>query len=107
MTTITLTCGCHELELGLLLDGSWGWHNHKRLIDLAENAHMIVGEDDEHFLNAYDRGDDLEQDSIERVIDLMDAAEQWLNNLCPDGYRFGWSDGEFFLMSDEWWEANE
>ena len=39
---------------------------------------------------------------------LFDAAEQvetWLNDqVAPEGYSFGWSDGEFMLWSDASWQ---
>ena len=38
-------------------------------------------------------------------VELADKAEEWLNeNVAPEGFRYGWCDGEFFLQSDEWWE---
>ncbi len=38
-------------------------------------------------------------------MDAADEAEVWLNaTVAPEGYSFGWSDGEFFLWSDQDWE---
>lgn len=34
----------------------------------------------------------------------VDSAEDYLNELTPDGYQFGFSDGDFFLANDVWWE---
>jgi hypothetical protein len=38
-------------------------------------------------------------------VDLADVAERWLNDrIAPDGYSFGWHDGEFFLWTTAEWE---
>lgn len=41
-------------------------------------------------------------DDEHEVLDYAaDEAELWLNdNVAPDGYVFGWVDGEFYLMVD-------
>lgn len=37
--------------------------------------------------------------------DGSDKAENWLNeNAAPDGFSFGWWEGEFFLWTTEQWE---
>ena len=58
--------------------------------------------------------DDTASTCLERVdvasvvIDqggMADDAETWLNeHVAPEGYQFGWHDGEFFLWSNEEWE---
>jgi len=40
------------------------------------------------------------------VIETADDAEVYLNTLVPDGYSFGWSDGEYFLANDAWWSLD-
>jgi hypothetical protein len=41
------------------------------------------------------------------LADGAEDAEQWLNDFAaPDGYSFGWHEGEFFLWSDEQWEES-
>jgi hypothetical protein len=36
---------------------------------------------------------------------LLDGAVEWLNeHVAPEGFAFGWMDGDFFLQPDEWWE---
>ena len=45
-----------------------------------------------------------EEDFFQTVVIASEEAEEYLNSICPDGYSFGWHDGEFFLMDAEWWE---
>lgn len=41
----------------------------------------------------------------EVMLDASDDVESWLNeHAAPEGYSFGWQDGEFFLASSAWWE---
>lgn len=36
---------------------------------------------------------------------LAESAEAWLNaNVAPDGWAFGWHDGEFMLWPDSDWQ---
>lgn len=34
----------------------------------------------------------------------VESAEDYLNTLTPNNYQFGFSDGDFFLANDAWWE---
>lgn len=34
---------------------------------------------------------------------IADEATDYLDTLAPEGYAFGWHEGNLFLMSDEWW----
>lgn len=44
----------------------------------------------------------------EEIIWASDVAEAWLNNnIAPEGFSFGWFDGEFFLWADAQWEDGE
>ena len=36
--------------------------------------------------------------------EMVDLYEQWMNEyIAPEGFSFGWHDGEFFLWSDQTW----
>lgn len=35
---------------------------------------------------------------------VADDAEDYLNSIAPEGYSFGWHDGDFFMQSGEWWD---
>lgn len=40
--------------------------------------------------------------------EVVNDAEQWLNDaVAPEGYSFGWHDGEFFFQPDYWWCEGE
>lgn len=40
--------------------------------------------------------------------EIVDDAERWLNEaVAPEGYSFGWHDGEFFFQPDYWWCEGE
>lgn len=82
--------GVSEDDAGCWVDGHWGWKAPLRVIQIA-----------------YDFGYSGLMFDVENLDDMWDAAEEaedWLNeNIAPEGYSFGWFDGEFFLWSwDEW-----
>lgn len=37
------------------------------------------------------------------VAEVYDAALNFLNTLVPDGYSFGWCEGNFYLANKAWW----
>ena len=90
------TTNGHAVEVGLVLDGHYGWHNHARMIAEAVGLGYEVSDADQAIIDRYDSGDQ-QDDDFEIVHDLMDDAERWLNEHTDDGYLWHWSDGEFFL----------
>lgn len=108
---------------GCWIGGGWGWKGSTRLIDIAHGHGFPLDADDRAIIAAYDSGSDepvtlasgevIDADSIGGcVIDqgsLADTAEQWLNDhIAPEGYSFGWHDGEFFLWSAaDWCDASD
>jgi hypothetical protein len=47
----------------------------------------------------------ISDDEEEQLMWTVDDVESWMNeNIAPEGYSFGWLDGEFFLGSASWWE---
>jgi hypothetical protein len=42
----------------------------------------------------------------EDVVEAADDAEEFLNEMTPDGYSFGWSDGDYFLANEAWWSLD-
>lgn len=47
----------------------------------------------------------LDDDEHEKLMDAADEVEAWMNeHLAPEGFSFGWHDGEFFLWANETWE---
>lgn len=83
---------CSSADAGCWVDGHWGWKGSSRVIQIA-NEFGWKG-----YLANLD-------DDDESIYDASDEAEQWMNqNVAPDGYSFGWHDGEWFLWSYEDWE---
>lgn len=99
-------------DAGCWIDGHWGQY---------ATAHMVLraselGYADAEVIELANRklgsmypapGPDLADEEEESLYDASDEVEQWLNeNVTPEGYSFGWHDGEFFLWSDEEWEQD-
>ena len=81
-----------DLQRGCWIEGSWGQYGVVRLQEIAE-AYGWTGER-------------LDADA-EFVNDAADEAEAYMNeSVAPEGYSFGWHDGEFFLWSDADWEES-
>lgn len=102
-------------DAGCWIDGHWGQYGSTRLIEIARGFGWQLTDEEIAALVAYTGGaetftqsDGTEADTADWILNqggLADAAEEWMNeNVAPDGYSFGWNDGEFFLGSSEWWE---
>jgi len=95
-------------DAGCWIDGRQGQYATPTLVQIAQ-AHgwgQEVGEGTDYDLsNQWIRGKELTNTEVEKVISMADEAEVWLNeNVAPEGFQFGWYEGEFFLWSDEQWE---
>jgi hypothetical protein len=95
-------------DAGCWVDGHWGWRGIARVVEIARDFGFTLTDDETDDLAAYDADDDAPYtpDTWATVHDtvsaLADDAEQWLtDNVAPDGYCFGWDDGEFFLSPTE------
>lgn len=95
----------YELSTGCWIDSRWGHYGSARLIQIT----VDLGWDDqdaENFAAIYLVDGDIDVDRVEQVYAAADDAKIWLNeNIAKPGFSFGWSDGEFFLMNDSWWES--
>jgi hypothetical protein len=94
-----------SLGAAVIFDSAHGWHNTYRLIDLAASHGMTLGQDDDAAVARYrtDRGGD----DFETVHDMADRAEGFLNaQITTEGWSFGWSDGDFLLANEAWWERD-
>lgn len=99
MTDITRT----EPVAGCWIDGTWGWRGTPRVIEIAEAYGMTV-EPSIKEQGIYNIVEDA--DGYDQIVDLSDDAEAWLNeHVAPEGFSFGWDDGEFFLRATVDWEA--
>lgn len=104
-------------DTGCYIDGHWGQYGIARLVDIARGygygddnlpgtAEVIAIASKKLEAMTYPSRDiTLTDDEEERLSDASDEVEDWLNhNVAPDGYSFGWHDGEFFFASAQWWE---
>lgn len=94
-------------DAGCIVDGPAGIYGPRIVIELALE-HGWAGEDanysasmDVRWMNDYEAGPSVQADCAERVHEQggwLDEAEEFLNaNVAPEGFLFGWHDGEFFL----------
>lgn len=97
-------------DVGCYAEGHWGQYAGAHMIERATE----FGYDDAEAVALAGRklaemyphnGEPLSDDEHEALTDATDDAEAWLNaNAAPDGFSFGWHDGEFYLWSNENWE---
>lgn len=94
-------------DTGCLIDSHYGHYAHTMLIELAVSCGMMLPNADAYIVARYADDNGLEEYPHEYVYDLADDADQWLNEHCaPDGFSFGWYDGDYFLAADAWWETD-
>ena len=100
-------------DSGCYVDGHWGQYGIAHMITRAEdmgyNDAEVIRIADKHLASMITWGsagkEPLTDDEYEIMLCSSDEVEEWLNeNVAPEGYSFGWWDGEFFLWSDEQWE---
>lgn len=101
---------------GCWIDGSWGIYGVPQMIIIAEANGYQLSDHDRLILEAYTYG----IESIKLLTETVNAGEailmqggigdqveEWLNeHIAPYGHRFGWREGEFFLMPMEWWKED-
>lgn len=87
-------------DAGCLFDGAAGQTaNDRRVVELATRY---------GFESPLDVAHAIERDYD--VSDIVAEATEYLNgegHAAPEGYSFGWHDGDYFLQSTEWWEDAE
>ena len=98
-------------DAGCWIDGHWGQYGGARMVAIAAE----YGWEDSEAIDLAQRhlaamqpsdAPSLSDDEYIELSGALDDAEQFLNDyVAPDGYTFGWFDGEFFLWSDEDWQA--
>lgn len=110
-------------DAGCWIDGHWGQYGQARLVEIANDLgldHPTAEFDGSARLVEIARkhlasmgpfnpdSPDLDDDEYEYLFDSTDAVEGWLNdNIAPEGFSFGWHDGEFFLWSTETWAEGD
>ncbi len=104
-------------DAGCWIDGHWGQYGVARLVEIARDLGYsadglpgtaeVVSIAERKMSECAQPGHDagLTDEDHERLSDASDEVEDWLNtNVAPEGYSFGWHDGEFFLQSAAWWD---
>jgi len=97
-------------DAGCYVDGWWGQYGTARMIRVASSfgyrsAGLITLASKHLDSMGPSTSPGLTDDEYEQLLDASDEVEEWLNaNVAPEGYSFGWHDGEFFLQSYGWWE---
>jgi hypothetical protein len=97
-------------DAGCYVDGHWGIYGIAHMVQRAEE----FGYPDAEVIDLADRHlasmgpspePGLSDDEYWALSEASDEVENWLNdNIAPEGYSFGWWEGEFFLWSEEQWE---
>ena len=102
-------------DAGCWVDGHTGQYGIARMILIAEGLGYVdeaarmpfATLDCVSLARRHYYGSDISDEEVENMHQAADDVESWLNaNAAPDGYSFGWHDGEFFLQSDEWWQQD-
>lgn len=105
-------------DVGCYVDGHWGQFGSAHLIERATE----FGYDDQQAIELArrhlamigpggGRNDEPERDALdenehEALIEAASDVEDWLNeHVAPEGYQFGWYEGEFFLWSNLEWST--
>lgn len=110
-----------EKARGCWLEGSRGWTASGELVNIADHHGMPLDDDDRAIVGHYlARGEDdltlstgqvIKADDVHGLVvdqgELSSKAETYLNeHVAPEGWSFGWNDGEFYLWPDSEWEKN-
>lgn len=96
-----------KADAGCIIDGVCGWMSGPRMVGIAIECGWTGDEgDDEIIAGAYINN--LEDGQWDIWREIQEDVEAWLNdNVAPEGYYFGWRDGDFMLMSEETWCESE
>jgi hypothetical protein len=91
-------------QYGCWIDSAWGHYQNAELVIIAGGS----GWDNKlaiDLANKYmDNGPVFNDNEDSDLVNFADEAEDWMNTaVVPEGYWFGWHDGEFFMMTHEWW----
>lgn len=108
----------YELSTGCWIDDRWGIYGAIRSIEIAQEYGFVIDDTDREAIYAFQKGVDTffdadrdEFSSSGWILDqggLADIAEDWMNeNVAKPGFQFGWVNGEWFYMKDEWWDDYE
>lgn len=106
---------------GCIIDGHWGQYGVARMVEIASEHGYGQSENKGREYDIFCLSDrklaelrsssypyPLTDEEEEKLSDAADSVELWMNeNIAPEGYQFGWEDGEFFFCQDTWWNAGD
>lgn len=89
---------------GCWVDGHWGQYGISRAIALAEGYGYpdkdVIAIAHKH-LASNGTFEEVTPDDYDTLVQVSDEVDEWMtNNVAPEGFYFGWHEGEWFL-SDE------
>jgi hypothetical protein len=95
-------------DAGCYVDGHWGQygtaHLVRRAVEFGYPDSEVISLADKH-LASMGTCKGLTDDEYWTLSDAGDVVIEWLNeNVTPEGYEFGWYEGEVFLWSDAQWQ---
>jgi hypothetical protein len=107
-----------EADAGCFLNNHRGHYITRDMIDLAEGFGFIVDPMSRFVLDKYNECHHEENYPFESLYELADEALEWLNvgenagldrpikcqnnpPAIPEGYSWGWNDGDFGLYADD------
>lgn len=98
-------------DAGCWIDGHWGQYAVARMIEIAADLGYQDSAVDIAARHLASMGPsdspDITDEQYEDMLWAADEVEYWLNeNVAPEGFSFGWYEGEFFLWPDESWEED-
>lgn len=86
---------------GCYVDSHHGHYAIVRVIDIATDLGRPLDPFATYTLSRYDEDSHLPNYPGEAVIEESDRAIEWLNeHHCPDGYSWGWYEGDFGLYAE-------
>lgn len=94
---------------GCIVPGHWGQYGTAMVVTLARDygfSDMLIVPLAELHMHecTYPHRDLLTDEAKELLSESDDNVVSWLNTwVAMPGFQFGWYDGEFFYMTDEWW----
>lgn len=96
-------------DSGCWVDGHWGQYAVAHLVQRAEELGYadaeVISLADRHMDDLGSRTTSLSDDEYWALNEASSEVENWLNdNVVPEGYSFGWHEGEFFLWPESQWE---
>ena len=91
-------------ENGCIIDSHHGLYALPMLVRLAQKSGLRLTTYFEKITEMAERGEDLGDAKTDEFVWLVDEAEAYLQRQAPEGYSYGWVDGDFMFLSNEDWD---